>query len=134
MNILYDMIAVFICSVNISMAIMKSQTIFKYSIVYIEYTSRRNDIMNDIMNSCHWSKCFEVEVATTKQLLSLSARTIWKQMNFLAMRQMPTTKVFETEKLTVDRNSRGGFETLNCPQTKDESRWFSREGVTLLLR
>ena len=53
MNILYDMIAVFICSVNISMAIMKSQTIFKYSIVYIEYTSRRNDIMNDIMNSCH---------------------------------------------------------------------------------
>ena len=40
------MIAVYISSVNVSTVIVKLLTIFKYSIVYIKYTSRRNDLTN----------------------------------------------------------------------------------------
>ena len=32
--------------VSISMVIIKLRTIFKYSIVYIKYKSRRNDLIN----------------------------------------------------------------------------------------
>ena len=38
------------------MVIMKLQTIFKYSTVYIEYTSRRNDLMNIVVIDPNSSK------------------------------------------------------------------------------